>query len=90
MRADDSGFVRTELIENMLAAADEMGDSPNLLLAVTGSWVRREAHLAEARHLAMIQDGILDDSARFLAMDDMGFQLAQAAVEGWSTPQKST
>jgi hypothetical protein len=78
-------LVRSELVKQMLEHADEMEDSSSPLLCVTGSIIRREAHFAEGRTLAMIQDGLPEDTARIVAQDDMGFQLAQAASVAWTT-----
>lgn len=87
MRAnDEQGWVRTELIGQMLETADAIAEVKNKLLQHVAAWIQREAHLAEARHLAAMQEGLPDDTARFLAVDDMGFQLAHAAMLAWSTP----
>lgn len=81
-------FVRSELIVKMLERADEMEDSSSPYVAVVGSIIRREAHFAEGRTLSMTHDGLPEDTARVLAQDDMGFQLALAASTAWVTPQR--
>lgn len=50
-------------------------------ITTIGSWLGREAHLALRRAHEMMTDGIPPDTAFFLAVDDMGFQLAHAYVQ---------
>jgi hypothetical protein len=50
-------------------------------IVILGSWLGREAHLALRRAHDMMADGIPADTAFFLAVDDMGFQLAHAYVQ---------
>lgn len=51
------------------------------MTTIIGSWLGREAHLALRRAHEMMTDGIPSDTAFFLAVDDMGFQLAHAYVQ---------
>jgi hypothetical protein len=45
------------------------------------TWMRREAHLLQFRYLELLQAGAPDETAQFLAQDDMGLQLAVAMAE---------
>lgn len=67
--------------ENLLDGAD-----PNGRQALVGLWLSREAHLALRRAHEMMTDGIPPDTAFFLAVDDMGFQLAHAYMKQISSP----
>lgn len=82
---DAPALVRSELVQQMLNAAESMEKAQHGVLAEhLASWWRREAHLAEERHLSAFRAGLPDDTAAFLAFDDMGFQIARAACSDWA------
>lgn len=69
------------VIDEVRLAAEKRADDPDEPLRIVGSWLGREAHLALRRAHEMMTDDIPPDTAFFLAVDDMGFQLAHAFVQ---------
>lgn len=70
-------------VRGAFAIADEMDRTENVLLETVAMWLRREMHLAVERFGAALQMAMPEDTARFLAQDDMGFQIALAAARAW-------
>jgi hypothetical protein len=81
---------RSELIDQLRDLAEEVGQdmvgrvTPEIA-KVLEMWLLREVHLAVRRAHEAMADGVPPDSAFFLAVDDMGFQLAHALSEAWRT-----
>lgn len=76
---------RSDAVDSLFRVSQEIGtDNQNKLLSIAATWLLREAHLAVERAYAMMESGIPEETAWFLAIDDIGFQLAHAAAnEGW-------
>lgn len=87
---DENPDQHSELLDWMLDTAESMSKdrapfaTPEMI-KVMEMWLRRECHLAIRRAHEMMADGIPPDSAFFVAVDDMGFQLAHGLAQAWRT-----
>jgi hypothetical protein len=78
----------SELIDRMTRWVAKLGeinqpqDQDRVIDAseVLANWVAREAHLAVRRAHEMMADGVPPDTAFFLSVDDLGFQVAYEFV----------
>lgn len=79
--------VRSELIDALFEVADELdkagAEVKSSLVPIISTWVRREGHLATERAYMLLRDGVPEETAWFLAVDDAGFQLAAAYATNW-------
>jgi hypothetical protein len=48
---------------------------------VLSTWLQREVHLAAVRHAELLQLGVPEETAQFLALDDPGYQIARTASD---------
>jgi hypothetical protein len=83
MHPNPSERLPSDLIQRVLDTADALeGTTPisDAIRDVMLLWLRREGHLAIERAYHFVQSGVPEETAWFLAPDDMGFQLALAAV----------
>lgn len=81
---NESRRVSSDLIDHVIETAGNIGlEHENRLLACVASMMMREAHLAIERTANMVQIGVPEETALFLAADDMGFQLAYSAAQAW-------
>lgn len=75
---------QSEVVETVRKTAQEIGLShENQLLSAVAMWLLREAELATLRAYELAATGVPEDTAWFVAIDDMGFQLAYGAAQGW-------
>jgi len=80
MHTENPG-VGSQLVRTLLAFAEETdGRATTSTERVVATWLRREGHLAVMRAHDYLQNGIPEESAWFLAVDDTGFQIAAAML----------
>jgi hypothetical protein len=87
MHTEDSG-VGSRLVRTLLAFAEETDSRATTSTErVIATWLRREGHLAVMRAHDYLQNGIPEESAWFLAVDDPGFQIAAAMLDPGEDPE---
>lgn len=81
---------RSDAVNRLFLVSQEIGtDHENQLLSVVATWLMREAHLAIERAYSMVESGVPEETAWFVAIDDVGFQLAHAATEEWGAGKEA-
>lgn len=89
LREEDAGGAG-ELIDYVRTTAIEIGsEQQNRLLSAVAALMMREAHLAVERAHSSMSVGVPPETAFFLAVDDMGFQLAHGAAQGWAAGKEA-
>jgi hypothetical protein len=88
MHTEEPTGVGSAVVRAVLEFADEVeekADSANERVIAT--WLRREGHLAVVRAYDYLQNGVPEESAWFLAVDEVGFQLAAAMLDPSKDPE---